>query len=111
MAKSALNGMMIGAGVKLFQSLFNAYVMGNLLKTNVLGARLYPAEIVAAQNIAAGTTSGQPSTGLGSPYIPGDPGPFALGAAQTALPGTTNLPGTRRYVGPPGGGIVPPPVS
>jgi len=64
LGRAALQGMMIGAGIKLFSTLWNAYVMGNLLKPantqtatlqSSLGARVYPAEIVAAANISGNT--------------------------------------------------------
>lgn len=76
MAKAALHGMMIGAGIKLFSTLWNAYVMGNLLKPAdatqatmqaSLGARLYPAETVAKQNIAAGGAALTAPQGLNAP--------------------------------------------
>lgn len=103
--KAALHGLAIGAGIKLFSTLWNAYVMANLLKPadtsqktmqSSLGARLYPAEVVAAQNIAAQTQTnpqglnappagqqrnGQPAGQLAAPPAKfQDPGPFA-GAA------------------------------
>ena len=79
MGRAALQGMMLGAGIKLFSTLWNAYVMGNLLKPAnstqatmqaSLGARLYPAEIVAAQNIAGTSSAGgglTTPTGLNAP--------------------------------------------
>lgn len=59
MGKAALHGAGIGAGIKVFSTLWNSYVMGGLLKPAAgddikksLGARLYPAEITASQNLA-----------------------------------------------------------
>jgi len=119
MGRAALQGMMLGAGIKLFSTLWNAYVMGNLLKPAAtdqktmqasLGARLYPAEVVAAQNIA-GTATGPGGTPAGTLTAPqglnapprrapqqqqrrfqpqqqyrqgvGDPGPFAMGQSPS----------------------------
>ena len=122
MGRAALQGMMLGAGIKLFSTLWNAYVMGNLLKPAAsdattmkasLGARVYPAEVVAAQNIAASPPAYSAPQGLNAPpqqqlpgrqaqpqgqrYAPqrqavpyrqgvGDPGPFAMGAAVQPCP-------------------------
>ena len=75
-AKSALQGAALGAGIKLFSMLWNAYVIGNLLKpaagvnpttTSVLGLRLYPAEFTAQANLAASPVGGQ----AGAPFNPG----------------------------------------
>ena len=97
LARAGLQGMGIGAGVNLFKLGWNAYVIGNLLKpaaganpvqTSLLGLRLFPAEMIAAQNMAAqpqGGVNGQPlSPGLGRPALPapvgrpmGDVGPVA----------------------------------
>lgn len=85
MLRSGLQGAAIGAGVKLFSSLWNAYVIGNVLKpaaganplaTSVHGLRLYPAEITAQLNLATA-----PPT-MASPFNPGlarAPAPAALG--------------------------------
>ena len=120
MGRAALQGMMLGAGIKLFSTLWNAYVMGNLLKPAAsdpktlqasLGARLYPAEVTAAQNLAASPVPyTAPNPGLnappaqrpaasaaaqrpqqqrpaprqqpqGRPQGMGDPGPFAVAQA------------------------------
>jgi hypothetical protein len=124
MGRAALQGMMLGAGIKLFSTLWNAYVMGNLLKPAAtdattmkasLGARLYPAEIVAAQNIANPTATSLTSPqGLNAPpgqrqlqqrpqqrFAPqpqrqvqqrqgvGDVGPFAVGQAAAVCPAGT----------------------
>jgi len=76
MGRAALQGMMLGAGIKLFSTLWNAYVMGNLLKPAAadattmkasLGARLYPAEVVAAQNITTGGAALTAPVGLNAP--------------------------------------------
>jgi hypothetical protein len=122
MGKAALQGMMLGAGIKLFSMLWNAYVMGNLLKPastaqadmqKSLGARLYPAETVASQNLAASPVPYTAPTGLNAPPrnggLParqqrpqaqrpqgmGDPGPFAVAqqaAAQAAAPAGVSEP-------------------
>jgi len=106
LACAALQGATLGAAIKTFQVLWNAYVMGNLLKPAdttqatmqaSLGARLYPAEVVAAQNLANNPPTYNNATGLNAPprgsALPprqshqypspqaqrgvGDPGPFA----------------------------------
>ncbi len=117
LGRAALQGAMLGAGINLFKMLWNAYVIGNLLKPAAtdqatmqksLGARLYPAEIVAAQNLAQSPvpyTAPQglnrpppgaqpqhqpppqrPAQGTGTPPAR-DPGPFATTpAAPPAAP-------------------------
>lgn len=119
MAKAAFHGLMIGAGIKLFSTLFNAYVMGNLLKPGPqddikksLGARLYPAEITAAQNL-----SNSPATQQ-SPFNPGlaarpqpqqqpqqrrDVGPFALAQDPAA--------GSSAFAPNPNVNPAPPPIN
>jgi hypothetical protein len=109
MGRAALQGATLGAAIKLFSTLWNAYVMGNLLKPadtsqatmqKSLGARLFPAETVAAQNLAANPPAYTSPQGLNAPprggALPqsqqyaspqaqrqgvGDPGPFAVGNA------------------------------
>jgi len=90
MGKAALQGMMLGAGINLFKLLWNAYVMGNLLKPAAtdattmkasLGARLYPAEVVAAQNLATSPVPYTAPTGLNAP-----PGQRGLPAPQQRVP-------------------------
>ncbi len=86
MGRAALQGMMLGAGIKLFSTLWNAYVMGNLLAPAAsdpatmqasLGARVYPAETVAKQNLAqAPVPYSAPNPGLSAP-----PQPRAMAAA------------------------------
>lgn len=109
MAKAALQGAGLGAGIKLFSTLWNAYVIGKLLKpaagvnpltTSVLGLRVYPAELTAQMNLAASPVGGQ----SGQPFNPalqgaprnrlpapragqlGDVGPFAQQPAANAPP-------------------------
>ena len=92
MGRAALQGMMLGAGIKLFSTLWNAYVMGNLLAPAAsdnatmqasLGARVYPSETVAKQNLAQATVPySAPNPGLSAP-----PQPRAFTAApQRAAP-------------------------
>lgn len=91
--RSSMEGFGIGAGISAFRLLWNNVIMP-LLKpadTSTAGlqksfiARLYPAEIAAAINMAAAPTAGQPaavSSGGGSGALSGaaDVGPFALSA-------------------------------
>ena len=96
---AALQGATIGAGIKVFQLIWNSWVMPKLLKPAdatqatmqaSLGARLYPAEVVAQQNLATspvpytapqGLNRAQRMAGqLGGP--PQDVGPFAVGQPQ-----------------------------
>jgi hypothetical protein len=74
LGRAALQGACLGAAIKLFSVLWNTYVMGKLLmpaagtdytKTSTLGARVFPAEITAAQNMA-----NNPAT-TSSPFNPG----------------------------------------
>jgi hypothetical protein len=117
MGKAALQGMGIGAGVKLFSTLWNAYVMGNLLKpadatqqtmTASLGARLYPAEVVAAQNLASSPVPYTSPQGLNAPprgQLAGgmrDVGPFAGVAQPAPAPGPTPPANTAPTVTPQG---------
>jgi hypothetical protein len=104
LAKTALEGLAIGAGVKLFSTFWNNVVMGSWLKPkdqNVatlqksIIARLYPAEVAAAFNlentvtdakgVIFGALSQGAQAGVGTPpqQAPigvGDVGPFALSA-------------------------------
>ena len=120
MAKAALHGMMIGAGIKLFSTLFNAFVMGNLLKPGPqddpkksLGARLYPAEITAAQNM-----SNSPAT-MASPFNPGlaarpqqrDVGPFALAQDPSAFAPAPSAPPVNVAPSPPPVNVDRPPSN
>jgi len=107
MGRAALQGMTLGAAIKVFSVLWNTYVMGNLLKpagtdaTSMkasLGARVYPSETVAKQNLATSPVPYTAPTGLNAPPgqrqlpppqqrpaphgVAGDPGPFA----QTQAP-------------------------
>lgn len=134
MIRSSLQGAAIGAGVKLFATFWNNVVMGSWLKPNAdvpsiqksIIARLYPAEVAAALNLAnnppmtqvSSSTSGalsgyQPSPGyLAAPPAPGymptgvgapDVGPFALSAdspypnAAQALRSAAGLNGSSPY--------------
>ena len=131
LGRSALQGAMVGAGVNLFKLVWNAWVMGNLLKPAAadqatmqksLGARLYPAEVVAAQNLASNPPAYTSPQGLNRapqqqqhmPAAPpparpqgvGDPGPFAIapaappapqGLARPAAPANTNGAGKIPY--------------
>ena len=110
LGRSALQGAMVGAGVNLFKLVWNAWVMGNLLKPAAsdqatmqksLGARLYPAEVVAAQNLATNPPAYTSPQGLNRapqqqqhapaappprPHGVGDPGPFATAPAAPPAP-------------------------
>ena len=95
MGRAALQGAGLGAGIKLFSMLWNAYVIGNLLKpaagvnpttTSVLGLRLYPAEFTAQANLAASPVGGQ----AGAPFNPGLARPPAPRPAAPAA-GKPNL--------------------
>lgn len=106
LATAALQGATIGAGIKLFSVLWNSYVIGNLLKPadtsqatmqKSMGARLYPAEIVAAQNLTQspvpytapqGLNRAPQMAALNGPPMGRDVGPFAVGqpAPQPAPP-------------------------
>jgi hypothetical protein len=100
MGKAALQGATIGAAISLFRLVWNSYVMGKVLMPKAtdqatlqasMGARLYPAEITAAQNLAnSPQTLASPSglqPGLAAPpQLPqgrlGDVGPFANAPPQ-----------------------------
>ena len=104
MAKSALEGMTIGAGISFFKTLWNNVLMPLLIGQDTstptiqksVIARLYPAEVSAAINVrttpagnqaalssgGSGALSGAPETGVGAPA---DVGPFAL-AADSSYP-------------------------
>lgn len=88
--KAALEGFALGAGISLFKTVFNSFLMPLLvgkdadLKKNVI-ARLYPSEVAAKINLesmkgADGKTPPGPynATGVLSGQNP-DVGPFALG--------------------------------
>lgn len=117
MASAALQGATIGAGIKVFSLIWNAWVMPKLLKpadatqatmTASLGARLYPAEVVAQQNLASspvpytspqGLNRAQKMAGqLAGPA--NDVGPFAV----SGPPGANG-----QYMGQPAPGPVPQP--
>lgn len=109
MAKSALEGMTIGAGISFFKTLWNNLLMpmfiGQDTSTPTIQksviARLYPAEVSAAINVrttpagqqpalsstGSGALSGSPETGVGAPA---DVGPFAL-AADSPYPDATQM--------------------
>ena len=98
MALAALQGATVGAGIKVFSMIWNAWVMPKLLKPAAtdtatlqasLGARLYPAEITAQQNLAnSPQTITSPSglqPGLAAPPSAAsmaDVGPFASAPAN-----------------------------
>lgn len=117
MGKAALQGMMLGSGIKLFGNLWNSYVMAKMLAPansqqatmqGSLGARLYPAEVVAQQNLALSPVPYSAPTGLnqapGQQAAPrqlpaggvgrggfgvgqgGDVGPYATTVAPPAAP-------------------------
>jgi hypothetical protein len=89
MGKAALHGAGIGAGIKVFSTLWNSYVMGGLLKPAAgddikksLGARLYPAEITASQNLA-----NTPKPTYAAPFAPGLAAPPVDSRGRSVPPG------------------------
>jgi hypothetical protein len=120
MGKAALQGMMLGAGIKLFGNLWNSYVMAKLLAPAnsqqatmqaSVGARLYPAEVVAQQNLMQSPVPYTSPQGLNAPPAPqlpqgaggvqrvpqgvgqgGDVGPYAS-PAQAGMAATSCPPG------------------
>lgn len=92
MARAALEGMTVGAGVSLFKTLWNSLVMPLLAPKDTSTAslqksiivRLYPAEVAAHINAA------QPQVSAASGVLSGPPadvGPFAL-AGDSSYPDT-----------------------
>jgi hypothetical protein len=86
--KSGLEGATVGAGVSLFKTIWNNFLMPlltpadtttpSLQKSKI--ARLYPAEIASHINQAAGTTA---AAGVSFGALSGrDVGPYALGGPQ-----------------------------
>ena len=107
MGRSALQGLTLGAAISGFIKIWDTYVIGGLLMPAAsdqatmqasLGARLYPAQIVAAQNLAQSTVPYTAPQGLNAPpaqlpqfrpasqglAAPVDVGPFAQPAAAPA---------------------------
>jgi hypothetical protein len=98
MLRSSFEGMALGAGVKAFSLLWNNLLMPALRPKDAVSmqksiiARLYPAEITAATNLAAKQTAAPAGTSFGALSAPPPPpaagvgapdvGPFALANAN-----------------------------
>lgn len=110
--RASLEGAAIGAGVSLFKSLWNNFLMPMLVGKDTSTAalqksfiaRLYPAEVAASINLRQTDDAGAKrtpqmavsSTGSGALSAPADVGPFALAASAGGdrLPTVQNVWGT-----------------
>lgn len=86
-ARSALEGMAVGAGVSLFKTLWNSFLMPLLKPSDTAPAslqksiivRLYPSEVAASINLAQKQQAVSSGGGAGALSAPADVGPFAVG--------------------------------